>query len=77
MKFYYIVHATQSDNVGDLEADSKEDALQKLDEIYTPSETLRKSKLISFELISEDTYHSEKERIDKERLEEANRVEEE
>jgi hypothetical protein len=69
--FHYIVHATKGDNVGVVQADSKQAALAQLDTIYTPNESLRKSDLISFELVDQKTYESEKERIAAERLAEA------
>lgn len=70
--FYYIVHATTSDNVGTLKADSEEDATAKLNAIYMPDEAHLKSPNISFELITLSKYKSEGERISKARLAEAN-----
>lgn len=71
MTFYYIVTATQGDNVYTIDANDEKDALAKLDSIYTPNDNLRKSKLITFKLIGQKEYEAEKERIAKEKLEQA------
>lgn len=68
-QFYYIVHATTSDNVGQVEADDEKAALKRLEEIYGKA-----SKYISYDLITKAKHDSEGKRIAKEREEEANRT---
>jgi hypothetical protein len=69
-KFYYIVHATQSDNVGSIDAKDEAEAKQKLVNIYAPGD----HKLVSVEIISKNKHDSEKKRIEEARLEEATYV---
>lgn len=72
-KFYYHLKATNSENVGDIEAETEEDALQKLADIYTPKSAItgRVHKGVDITLISKTQYNSDEKRIAEKRKAEA------
>lgn len=60
--FHYKVTATNDENVGVIEANSKEDAMSKLTDIYLPHPGT-----LEVEIIDKKTHDKEKVRIAKER----------
>jgi hypothetical protein len=73
-KYYFKLKASTGDNVGDIEADSEEKALEEVTNIYAPANPIsgKPHAGIEVEIISKSLYDSEKKRIEKARYEEAN-----
>lgn len=68
-KFYYHLKATNSENVGELSAETEKDALQHLNDVYAPKDpvTGKAHKGIEIKLITEKQYKDDDARIAKER----------
>lgn len=64
--YYYLLKATQGNNVGTIQSDSEEDALKQLNDIYAPNHpvTNEPHANIEIELISADAYEQEKRHIE-------------
>jgi hypothetical protein len=72
--YSFIVHATQGDNVGNVEANNKADALAKIKEVYAPDIGGKPHENVSFELITPQEFTTQKERIKTERKAEADKT---
>lgn len=68
-KFYYRIKATNSENVGELTAETEKDALEHLNSVYAPNDpnTGKPHKGIEIKIISEKQYKDDEARIAKER----------
>lgn len=76
-KFYYLVKATNSENVGEIDAKNNDDALKQLNDIFAPDNPItgKTHKGIDITIITETQYKNDKARIAKERKAEATATE--
>jgi hypothetical protein len=70
--YFYIVRSTTGDNVGQVRASSQNNAEAWLQQTFTPTKISQDAPTISYKIIDEHTYNEEKQRIDAERIREAN-----